>query len=431
MNDYIVFDGVDSRTFGVYLFDRGNDNAPERIYSRYEIPAKNGDLLIDEKRYENVIVQYDLIAFGAGLEGRVQKFKDFMKSRIGYKRLEDSFRPEEYYMACQAAEIEVAYDRERERCKIELTFDRQPQRFLKTGEKSVDANELKDIGTVTGDIAYCDGGDGNRLATITATGTEVTYCGKNIFDDDNANWKDGYLINNSGAEQANGSYKYTQAFIRVIPSMAYTLQLNKGASSAAVTVIFYDSTQTFISRQVVIPANTAEGHRSGQFTPPSNCAFIRLNAPKNNTTNVQVEYGDMETEYDEYSATVTEYTEPFTISLLKGGNHIWADSGEISAECKELSNKFVNPSYFDACPLIRVEGTGTVTIGSNTITISENDGYTDIDCQLMEAYKGSTSRNAYVSFSGFEPPSLKEGATIIGYSSGITSLKVIPRWWRL
>lgn len=87
-----------------------------------------------------------------------------------------------------------------------------------------------------------------------------------------------------------------------------------------------------------------------------------------------------------------------------------------------------NPTKFSSKPLLRVYGTGTLTIQGQIITISSADGYTDIDCELMEAYKGSVNCNANVS--------LPDNIFLFGGNntislSGVTQVDITPRWWTL
>lgn len=90
-----------------------------------------------------------------------------------------------------------------------------------------------------------------------------------------------------------------------------------------------------------------------------------------------------------------------------------------------------NPTAFNSKPLLRVYGTGTLTIGDDTITISQAATYTDIDCDMMEAYKGTTSKNEYVSVSSLDFPVLRPGVNGITLGTGITKVIITPRWWRL
>lgn len=90
-----------------------------------------------------------------------------------------------------------------------------------------------------------------------------------------------------------------------------------------------------------------------------------------------------------------------------------------------------NPELTDAQPLIRVYGTGTLGIGSDSLTIgSHGKAYMDIDCALMDAYCGAYNLNSYLTLSADEFPVLGAGTTNITLD-GITSVEITPRWWRL
>lgn len=92
------------------------------------------------------------------------------------------------------------------------------------------------------------------------------------------------------------------------------------------------------------------------------------------------------------------------------------------------SGSLMNDTLFEAKPMIRAYGTGSFAIGGYTITISSADVYTDIDLETMNAYKGSTNKNAYVTIP--DGACLVPGVNNIAMS-GITKLEIIPRWWTL
>lgn len=95
------------------------------------------------------------------------------------------------------------------------------------------------------------------------------------------------------------------------------------------------------------------------------------------------------------------------------------------------NGSITNPTLFASKPLIRVTGTGTVGIGSHTVTITLANSYTDIDCEMMDAYKGTVNCNANIQLSGDEFPMLEPGANGITLGSGITKVVITPRWFRL
>lgn len=90
---------------------------------------------------------------------------------------------------------------------------------------------------------------------------------------------------------------------------------------------------------------------------------------------------------------------------------------------------FFNPTLFDALPLISVTGAGTITIGDDSITVT-NTTRTEIDCDIQECYEGSVNRNNKVVLSNAQFPKLKPGENEVTFT-GFTSVKITPRWWRL
>lgn len=93
------------------------------------------------------------------------------------------------------------------------------------------------------------------------------------------------------------------------------------------------------------------------------------------------------------------------------------------------SGTITNPTEFASAPLLRVYGNGSVGIGDNTLTISGAGSYTIIDCEMMEAYQGTASRNENVTFSQNDFPKLIPGVNNITLGSGITQVRITPRWW--
>lgn len=89
-----------------------------------------------------------------------------------------------------------------------------------------------------------------------------------------------------------------------------------------------------------------------------------------------------------------------------------------------------NPTLFDALPLLRVYGTGTVTIGSVAVKINTANEYTDIDCDMQEAYKGTANCNNNVTLSSGEFPKLSPGSNNI-YLSGVSKVEITPRYWTI
>ena len=106
--------------------------------------------------------------------------------------------------------------------------------------------------------------------------------------------------------------------------------------------------------------------------------------------------------------------------FLKQGEHV--------IEITTTGATIRNPTAFEAKPLIRAYGTGSLTMGGETIAITAANEYTDIDCEMQNCFKGSTNcnGNATMTTGGF--PKLLSGYNIITFS-GFTKLEIKPRWW--
>ena len=109
----------------------------------------------------------------------------------------------------------------------------------------------------------------------------------------------------------------------------------------------------------------------------------------------------------------------------------WLKTGEATIKVTD-GMQISNPTGFRALPLILVEGTGTIQVGSVSATLSANTGTTVIDCESMNAYEPITNinRNPDLTLSGDTFPYLDAGTTGISYT-GFTSVKLIPKWWKL
>ncbi len=89
-----------------------------------------------------------------------------------------------------------------------------------------------------------------------------------------------------------------------------------------------------------------------------------------------------------------------------------------------------NPEPTTARPLIRVYGSGTVSVGGITVTIAPSaNAYVDIDSELQDCFCGDVNCNSLVTVADF--PVLGPGETTVTLGEGITQIEITPRWWRL
>lgn len=136
MSDYFIFDGVDSRTFGAYVYDVETDSSPVNDYSAVTIPGRSGDFLLNNRRFPNVEHTY-YVLFPTNFETNYSNLRAYLLSRNGYSRLEDSIHPTEFYQAYVNTPIRPEITRDRGMGKAKITFNRKPQRWLKSGENAI------------------------------------------------------------------------------------------------------------------------------------------------------------------------------------------------------------------------------------------------------------------------------------------------------
>lgn len=108
-------------------------------------------------------------------------------------------------------------------------------------------------------------------------------------------------------------------------------------------------------------------------------------------------------------------------------------SGETSQTFTANGN-ITNPTRFEAKPLLKVTGYGTLGVGDRSVIITGTAGQEIyIDCEIMEAWQMSGTaiipRNDYVQYVGNQFPVLASGVNGISMSGNITRVEVTPRWW--
>lgn len=130
--------GVNLKTeFGIMLTGTGVFSAPSQEVNKIGIVGRNGDILQSGDRFPNITVTYPAIMFSFDESSFVQRLDDlrnFLASRQGYQRLEDSYHPDEYRMGAFLNGFEPSVSGSRTAGSVALSFDCMPQRYLIVGE---------------------------------------------------------------------------------------------------------------------------------------------------------------------------------------------------------------------------------------------------------------------------------------------------------
>ena len=86
-----------------------------------------------------------------------------------------------------------------------------------------------------------------------------------------------------------------------------------------------------------------------------------------------------------------------------------------------------NPGAVDSEPLIKVYGSGDITlmVGTQIVELEDISSQIFLDSEIQEAYKGTTSQNNHMSG---EFPKLLPGMNAISWTGNVTSIVISPRW---
>lgn len=182
-----TFDGENSLDNGIYISGEAAYNAPERAVEMITVPGRNGAIAMDQGRFENIEVTYPAGCFASDEEGfanKIAEFRNILASRYSYKRLTDTYNPDEFRMALYKSGLEVETAIHNSAGEFDITFDCKPQRWLVSGEtmRVFTSNgtitnptlfDAKPLLVVTG---YGDIGIGNDILTIEGTSaSQVIY----------------------------------------------------------------------------------------------------------------------------------------------------------------------------------------------------------------------------------------------------------------
>ena len=134
----LTFDEENSLDYGVYITGEAVYNAPKRVVEMIDIPGKDGQLALDQGRFENIEVSYPAGCFSDNMEDfakKVATFRNMLLSRYSYKRIEDDYNTDEFRLGLYRSGLEVDAVRYNTAGEFDIVFDCKPQRFLKSGEE--------------------------------------------------------------------------------------------------------------------------------------------------------------------------------------------------------------------------------------------------------------------------------------------------------
>ena len=481
MRNYLIINGVDSRDYGVYISGQGTFSAPERAYEFYSIPGRNGALIGNEKRLENIAVTYPAFIFGDDFSEKVANFRSFLLSNIGYQRIEDSYHPDEFRMGVYVGPFEPEVTQINDAGQFDITFNCKPQRYLKDGETTytygtssvISGKEVSVNGAILDPTYFTVNFDSVRSGYATTsnpkrylapTGIRVKINGTTVTTK-MMTVTNNYQVSRGWADLVSG-LGTASCVVTDLPSTNWTA-INTQTMGGQNYTYFRHSKSflptgklTYSSHYRLYTGTTVDivekGKNTGQAVigiPMNLSDYITVYDP-------QFPYGANVSKFQQWISAQssahrpvwveTNLTNPVTITMNSPYTPVFpAERIMISAELypqasydlfTEVSavkvkyaptDDMENPSVFPSKPLIRAFGNGSFTINDITITVTDATDYTDIDCDLMDCYEGAINRNNDVTFSTYDFPELQPGSNHVEIVSGITTVEITPRWWRL
>lgn len=454
MRNYFVFNGRDSRDFGVYISGQGTFSAPQKAYQFYNIPGRNGALIGYDNRFENINVSYEAFIY-KDFDKNIAEFRSFLLSVPGYARLEDSYHPDEFRVAAYVGPFEPVITAKNDAGSFTITFNCKPQRYLKTGEQSFTFESDKVTVRGTNLLLYGPSVQNyfNCVFNLVQEGTgkptvsnprpikrwtelEIRFDGELVKK---YNFSTDPAIAAGSGDLLTGSFSKTWGAKRLTRpgGIGWMFDGETGA-------LLYKSFWSGINRSTAICSHL---YPHSLFTPSfvgeveTNTFEIKSNGDLLIWTGLV--YQDAADYMDELLQTeeiyfAAEYNTPVAItetafSPAYPSGWFTLSSNAISVLRTFTALAIENPTQFDARPIIRFYGNGTLYIDGITITVNSPGTYTDIDSELMDCYEGDINRNKNVTFSTYDFPVLPPGNSTFTsvQEGGLVNVEIIPRWWRL
>lgn len=419
----LVFDGVDSRDYGVYITGEAVYNAPARDVEFISIPGRNGAYALDHGRYENIEVRYPAGLFAsteADFSQGISDFRNALCSRRGYCRLEDEYNPNEYRMAVYRAGLEVT-PASLKAGEFEIVFDCKPQRYLTSGEVAIPGTSSL---TVTNPTLY----EAAPLikavgyGSITINGEAVTIADDPIGDVKIASQTMESMTVAADGTSASGSVTVYPNYSPLSPGDTVTIGASTwgdGQTSVAYTIPFGGSYSDITSITY-----TTDG---GLNATISAVQYASVRIPTLTYTAGMAT--NLETETIDFTVNTTNGTTVFRAVV---GWQVLPHPGvfEVGFTFSMTRTSYVGtPKSLtgDAGNIRTAPFIGYVSAPATTesiyIDLDIGEAYIILDGEAV-SYNGNVSIPAAL-------PVLAPGSNTITAGANITSYEITPRWWQL
>lgn len=418
-----TFGGINSKDYGVYISGDGVFNAPEKDVEMISIPGRSGSFALDHGRWLNIELAYPAGLFGSDETDFAQAISDLrnaLASKKGYQVLEDDYHPGEFRQAIYHSGLEVT-PAQLKAGEFTITFDCKPQRWLTAGQDPV---------TIT---------SGDEVANPT------------LFDASPLLLVDGYgqiTLGNGGIVKIdNVPVGYTEIAPRSVASGSYNGTITAATTIEGAKMNTGDTFTVGIDGSLDIwsgaaakadQTTTSAGITPGSIVPPASPAVMTQYASVQfgtariyfAVTGMNFVYGTAKTfgwfGFDAYTegylnadpSTTLETAPDISIRVKYNGT----DTITMEVAVADPYN------YYNAEYLTEIND----VYGNSSKNATGNPLYIDLD--IGEAYKiegGQViSSNSAVQL-GAKLAVLEPGNNEITFPNTVTSLQIVPRYWKL
>lgn len=125
-----------SSDFGLLVTGTGIFNSPSREFTTYNVSGLNGAVIVDEDRYSNVTINYELQLVNASIDN-LNAIRRWLCTPSGYQRIYDSYDATTYREGVFTGNLQWTMVNLQKHGKCTVQFNCKPQRFLISGDTEV------------------------------------------------------------------------------------------------------------------------------------------------------------------------------------------------------------------------------------------------------------------------------------------------------
>ena len=132
------YKGISSADMGFIITQAPHITSPKRDEEFVSVPGRSGDVIVDNGRFENTTVSYDvaMLSDERPLELIARKIKAWLQGETGYFKLTDTYDPNYYRMAAYSGNIDIE-DKVRKIGITTLNFNCKPFKYRTDGENGI------------------------------------------------------------------------------------------------------------------------------------------------------------------------------------------------------------------------------------------------------------------------------------------------------